>query len=226
MDSKRKELFEKWANRAAIVAAQDAKRRLERLYDQLSDTKVVKKLKTLPKAQKILVGLGLYAAGIPAEERLPDDNPVALFVKEILTDAPAEIARRVINGETKIDHAPPQIQTTEISAEEKLIDIALEMGEEERKELTAWLSDLTPEERVVFIQRISSLAPQKITKLFQIDPDSREKLLAILAPIQEILPKQSSEPSPLTKSLDNTNTTLETWLENKRRQRQERRVRK
>ena len=81
-----------------IEASGYAKRMMESQYDRLMETGFGQKLRGLDKTYRYGIEAGLHALGAVIEQILPEDKPAVMFFKQILEDAPAEIARRLLTG--------------------------------------------------------------------------------------------------------------------------------
>jgi hypothetical protein len=83
----------------ASMAAGYTRRELDRrFYDRLLDTNVGLSLKGLSIEKKYALEFAAYLATALATQRLPEATPLGQYLKEVLTDMPSEVARRVING--------------------------------------------------------------------------------------------------------------------------------
>jgi hypothetical protein len=81
------------------VSASYTRRELDRrVYDQLMASSFGQSLKGLSSTNKYALEFVVYAVSAIASERIGQPGPLGQYLKEVLTDAPSEIARRMING--------------------------------------------------------------------------------------------------------------------------------
>lgn len=81
------------------IAASYTRRELDRrVYDRVMDSQAGHKLKNLTVQQKYALEFVTYAASAIAMTRLPSSGPLGQYLRDVLTDIPSEIARRMING--------------------------------------------------------------------------------------------------------------------------------
>lgn len=81
----------------AIVASSYARRKLERVYDNLlGHSRLGAQLRGLTPLQKRGVELALYAATALVDARVPERSAIAILLKQALIDAGPELARRIL----------------------------------------------------------------------------------------------------------------------------------
>jgi len=86
----------------ATLAAGLAKQRLETQYNRLGETEAVKRIQNLSRPTKLAIelALNLISASLNAyEDKLPG-GVLSEFVMQLAQDAPAEISKRILNGDT------------------------------------------------------------------------------------------------------------------------------
>ena len=96
------EALNKIKNRIAMVLAGYSKRYLEDVYNRAFHTTIGQRLKNMPRAAIFSTELALYLLNALLVERLRDDTPLMKLLSEIITDAPSEISKRLINGEAEL----------------------------------------------------------------------------------------------------------------------------
>jgi len=81
------------------IAASYTRRELDRqVYDRVMGAQTGQALKNLTVQQKYALEFVAYAASAIAVTRLPSSGPIGQYLREVLTDIPSELARRMING--------------------------------------------------------------------------------------------------------------------------------
>lgn len=80
----------------AIVASSYARRHLEPAYDALlSNDKAAALLASLSSGQKQAIELALHSSTAVIDAAMPENSPLTVFLKAILSDAGPELARRL-----------------------------------------------------------------------------------------------------------------------------------
>ena len=95
----------------ASVSASYTRRELDRrVYDQLMASSFGQSLKNLNNTNKYALEFVTYLVSAVVAERVGQPGPLGEYLKQVLTDAPSEIARRMINGV-----APQQFNDNDIA---------------------------------------------------------------------------------------------------------------
>jgi hypothetical protein len=172
----------------AVFASGYAKRMMESQYDRLMETELGQKLRGLDKKYRYGIEAGLHALGAVIEQVLPEDKPAIMFFKQILEDAPAEIAKRLITdvrGNLQL-----AVQNAKTQEERMAIMSLLELDDESLKELLRWFGNMDPSERTRAEGIACNLASSDLKRMAAMSPEERK----ILVDIQNPPPPSKSPP--------------------------------
>ncbi len=135
------------ADKLAIVASDFAKVRLERVYDSLAQTGPINRLKNMPIGAKHLLETVAYFSHAIMAGKVKPDSAIGKFFAEIADDIPAEMGRRIINGDLDPYH---ELETPDPYMNSKLASLS----DDEIKKLANWFSGASDEEKMVFAEKI------------------------------------------------------------------------
>lgn len=121
-------LSDKALNRIAMVVAGYSKRSLEGVYNEASHTAIAQRLKSMPRVAIFSTELALYILGALLVERLGDDTPLMKLLTEVITDAPSEISKRLINGEAELTDLKGLFKAMTPDKQEEVIKQLLVIG--------------------------------------------------------------------------------------------------
>ena len=155
------------SNALAIFSANYLKRWLEgNFYDRLLKTALGQKLKSLDAKAHYGIEFGLNILTMFFDRALSEDTALKRMVKEVGLDAAPEISKRLIN------HAKnPQ--------EKELIHTLLAMDRGDVSKLLAWLYEIDTNRRKRMLEEVAGLSVEELTRLSNMPPEDREKLLSI-----------------------------------------------
>lgn len=166
------------SNGLAVFSANYLKRWLEgNLYDRLFQAGLGQKLKSLEGKARYGIEFGLNILTVFFDRALSEDSALKRVVKEVGLDAAPEISKRLIN------HAKnPQ--------EKELVHTLLAMDRVDLIKLLAWLYEIDTNRRKRVLQEVAGLSVEELTRLSDMRPEDREKLLGIFVSHKQSLLSQ------------------------------------
>ncbi len=164
----------------AVFASGYAKRIMRSQYDRLTKTEFGQKLHGLDKTYRYGIEAGLHALGAVIEQVLPEDIPAVMFFKQILEDAPAEIAGRLINGVR--GDLGLAVQNAKTLEERMAIMSLLELDDASLKELLRWFGSMDSSERTRAADVVCKLAYGERQLMSKLTPEERNTLVDIENP--------------------------------------------
>lgn len=168
-------------DRVASLAASYAKRLLDtHAYDQLFAGEVGQRLRGLPDIEKRLAEFALHASAVVIDEQLKGEGSLDKFLKEVLSDAPSEVAARLNTKPSTADGS------------RDFIERASELSTAETEELVSWLSTASDEERGRLRNELTKRSAETLKAILALSPDTRARLMAIADPAAT--PSQSHRP--------------------------------
>ena len=182
------EMKDKAERGLAVFASGYAKRMMDSQYDRLMETEFGQKLRGLDKKYRYGIEAGLNALGAVIEQVLPDDKPAVMFFKQILEDAPSEIATRLltdVRGDLRL-----AVQNAKTQEERMAIMSLLELDDESLKELLRWFGSMDSSERTRAESVVFNLASGELKRMATLTPAERK----ILVDIQNPPPASKSPP--------------------------------
>jgi hypothetical protein len=182
------EMEEKAKRGLAVFASGYAKRMMEPQYNRLMESELGQKLLGLDKRYRYGIEAGLHALGAVIEQVLPEDKPAVMFFKQVLEDAPAEIARRLITGVR--GDLRLAVQNAKSPEERMAITSLLELDDKALQELLCWFGSMDPSERTRVVGVVSNLAPGDVQRMAALSPEAR----TILVDIENPPPPSKSPP--------------------------------
>ena len=167
------------ATKILAIAGSDAtKVWLERVYDRLFTGRLGKNIKDLPIGIKHLAEVAAYAThGILGNKFSHPESPLGIFLREIAEDMPAELGRRMLNGDLGPSHGIPVIEA-DFSVNSSLF----ELTPDEIKETTRWLATLTEDQKSQFREILKKASVDSLQTMVTLDRESRTLLLDTLGP--------------------------------------------
>jgi len=103
----------------ARIASSYARRELDRsFYDRVMQSPIGHRLRNLSDGQKYALEFAAYALSAVTLHNRGDSGMAMVFLKEVVADAPSEIARRMINGSPNFSEKELQSVLTELSMED------------------------------------------------------------------------------------------------------------
>jgi len=208
----------------AITGSDAAKVRLERVYDKLFTGKFGKNIKDLPIGIKHLIEVMAYTThGILGNKFSHPESPLGIFLREIVEDMPAELGRRMLNGDLGPSHGIPIIEA-DFSANSSLF----ELTPDEIKEITRWLATLNEDQKNQFKEILKKASVDSLQAMVTLDRESRTLLLDTLGPNAGPEKRKYFEEMLLgiKHEIDAFNKELDGVLARKRQRRQQRREKK
>lgn len=197
------EMKDKAKRGLAVFASGYAKRMMESQYDRLMETELGQKLRGLDKKYRYGIEAGLHALGAVIEQVLPENKPAVMFFKQILEDAPAEIAKRLITdirGDLQL-----AVQNAKTQEERMAIMSLLELDDESLKEMLRWFGSMDSSERTRATGIACNLASSDLKRMAAMSPEERKLLLDIQnpPPPSKSLPKESELLNDMQKARQN-----------------------
>ena len=171
------EMKEKGERGLAVFASGYAKRMLTSQYDRLVETEFGQKLRGLDKKYRCGIEAGLHALGAVIEQIIPEDKPAVMFFKQILEDAPAEIAKRVMTDVR--DNLQLAVQNAKTHEERMAIMSFFELDDESLKELLRWFGSMDSSERTRAEGVVCNLALNDLQRMARLSPEERKLLVDI-----------------------------------------------
>ncbi len=214
------------AARVLAIAGSDAtKVRLEPVYDRLFADVIGRKIKHLPIGIKNLVEVVAYTSHGVLEGQFDPKSPFGVFLREVVEDMPAEVGRRMLNGDLNLSPAHGRVP---IEADFTVDSSILELSPDEIREITKWFEILKPEEKRQFKDILKKSSVDSLQTMIALDQESRILLLAILGPDAKPEKREYFKKALLgiKHEIDEFNAELDEVLSRKRQKRQRRRERK
>jgi len=188
------EMKDKVMRGLAVFGSGYAKRIMNPHYDRLMETEFGQKLRRLDDKYRYGLEAGLHALGAVIEQVLPDDKPAFMFFKQVLEDAPAEIARRLItNVRGTLQMAVQNAKTQEARM---AITSLLELDDESLKEMLRGFGCMDQSERTRALDVVCNLAYGDLQRIVALSPEERKIFFDI------------QNPPPLAKSASKGNELL------------------
>lgn len=206
------EMKDKAKRGLAVFASGYAKRMMESQYDRLIETEFGQKLRCLDKTYRYGIEAGLHALAAVIEQVLPEDKPAVMFFKQIFEDAPAELAKRLINGVR--GDLRLAVQNAKTQEERMAIMSLLELDDESLKELLRWFGSMDTSERTRAASVVCNLAKSDLQHMATLSLEERK----LLVDIQNPPPPAKSQPkeSALLKEVMSDMEKLRLSLQQKR----------
>jgi len=207
------EMKDKIKRGLAVSLSNLAKRMMESQYDRLTETEIGQKLRGLDKKYLYGIEAGLDALGAVIEQIIPEDNSVVMFFKQILEDAPPEIAKRLVNGVK--DGLQLKAQNAKTKEEKMAIMSLLKLDDESLKEILCWFGSMDPSERTHAAGVVCNLASSELKRMAALSPEERKLLVDIQNPPpppheqSELVSKIESDLNSLANRIDKKRTTLQ-----------------
>jgi len=210
--------------KVAIAGADATKVRLENVYDLAFRTNVGQRIKSLPTWAKHLTEIVAYGTHGMFHNKFEPGSPLGLFIREVVEDLPAELGKRMMNG----DLGSPNPDQSIIEANFTQNSSVLELKPEEVKELTEWFTTLTTEEKVQFKSILDQMSIESLQLMMTVEEKGRTILLEILGPSANPKKRKLFEETFLgiKNEVDQFNSDLDIVLESIRMQRRARKERK
>jgi hypothetical protein len=176
------------ANAVAVFSSLYAKRFLETKYDAVMATEFGNWLKSLSPGAKYAIEALAYAMTATAGEQFKADNPFKRFLKEVATDMPAELAKRMINGEKRPlssdgDKKPVIIDVEAVYEPEevRMMNAFLKLRKDTLATVMTWVSEVRERDRGRLMRRLASCSDDDIAKMAELSPEARWNLLDMRA---------------------------------------------
>ena len=193
---------DKFERGLAVFASGYAKRMMESQYERLMETEFGQKLQGLDKKYRYGMEAGLHALGAAIEQVLPEDKPAVMFFKQILEDAPAEIAKRLftdVRGDLQL-----AVQNAKTQEEKMAIISLLELDDESLKEMLRWFGSMDSSERTRASGIACNLASSDLQRMANMSPEERKILFDIQNP-----PSPSKSPPKESELLKDVMTDMQ-----------------
>jgi hypothetical protein len=150
---------EKLRRGAAVFASSYAKRMLEDRYDRLMETRAGKELKKLNRPTKLGIEAAVnLLAGYLATKEVTQSDPIWKQVAyEILSDAPSEFSKRLLNGQP---HAQSNISLQDPAVHEEsetALEALRQLKPDTLEHMLAWLRSSGEADRQQFADYLASL---------------------------------------------------------------------
>jgi hypothetical protein len=198
------------ANAVAVFSSLYAKRFLEAKYDAIMVTEFGNWLKSLSPRVKYAIEALAYMATATAGEQFKADNPFKTFLKEVATDMPAELAKRMINGQEhlpvsdgdkkpvvidveaqEIEYAPAgdggkksaviDVEAVYEPEEIKIMNAFLKLRKETLAIVMQWVAEVRERDRGKLMKTLSSFNDDDIVKIAELSAEARWAMLGMRA---------------------------------------------
>lgn len=165
------------------------KRWMEANYDRLMLTQAGQAARSYDVRVRYAIEAGLYGLLVLMNKQLPESTPLERLVKEVLLDAPPEVAKRLINGAV---HAIP-----DLSAENggPALRRLLGLHESRVSAFLSWIGALEPRQRSQVLTLLGALRPDELTAFLSLTPTALEQFVAASA-LESSTPKEGPLPRP------------------------------
>lgn len=150
---------------------------MEKNYDRLMMTGPGKRLMDLDQKTRYGIEFLLYVATAVGAQKLNADSPLAGFFREVVLDAPPEIAKRLING-FREDYVRDRksIGLAEPSGFGAILE---DLTAEQLNSLLTWASDLTPDEFEQLRAALPQLTKNQLAAMIGLDNAQRKAWLTM-----------------------------------------------
>jgi hypothetical protein len=150
---------EKLRRGAAVFASSYAKRMLESRYDHLMETSGGRKLKDLNRPTKLGIeaALNLLAGYLATKEATQSDPMWKQVAYEILSDAPSEFSKRLLNGQPHGQSHPSDQNRPVHEASETALEAFRQLKPDSLEHMMAWLRSSGEADRQQFADYLAGL---------------------------------------------------------------------
>ena len=167
----------------ATIVASYTKRVLEGFYNQFGQTEFVQKLQGQDPKIKYALEAGSYLITAFLEQKVARNTIFKKVLMDVATDAPPELAKRIING------ARETIKQSATTKEEtELANLILELDDEKLKQFLGWAFESSPEERERVLKHLAQFSDDEKLRLVQLPNE-------VLSQHTAVFGKTQSEPS-------------------------------
>lgn len=168
-------LDEKDFNAVAVFASGYAKRILDQHYDKLEDTDVGRKLKALDPKLKYGIEAGLYALMTYVDQKFVANTPLKKFVKEVIKDAPPEIAKRMLS-DLRADLSSDAAHSTQPEGRTAL-ECLLSLDDAALASMLGWIASVAPADAQHTAQSLARLSPEQLRRFASLNPEQKALIL-------------------------------------------------
>jgi hypothetical protein len=164
----------------SVFSSGYVKRWMENNYDRLMMTAPGRRLMDLDQKTRYAIEAVLYAVMVAGEQALPDGSAVQWLIKEVLLDAPPEVAKRLVNGFRddyvhQSAHAPSSVvRNTD--------NLLLQLSPDQLKSILTWCATLPPEEMARYREVLLAMSKEQLAVLASLGDSERRGFLSLVAP--------------------------------------------
>jgi hypothetical protein len=180
----------------SVFASGYVKRWMEDNYDHLMMTAPGRRLMDLDQKTRYGIEAVLYAVMAVGEHKLPENSPLQWLFKEVLVDAPPEIAKRLVNGfrEDYVRNPHKSIPSQSRSFGSILEDLEAD----QLNSLLAWCATLTLDEGGHFRDMMPRLSKEQLVAFVRLGDAERKAFLTIFKGKPDVRPvkKEKTARSP------------------------------
>ncbi|MCC6695762.1 MAG: hypothetical protein IT365_09045 [Candidatus Hydrogenedentes bacterium] len=166
------------------------RRMLEAHYDKLVETDLGQTITHLPLSTRYGIEAGLYGLLALLDIVMKDDSLLRKVAKDVISDAPSEISKRIINGAKSSSGRMEGYDKEDVAI---VLRSFLALKEEDRETILLWASSGEPRNQRAILTYLATLGPEELAQfagLSDLDKDTLEAL--VFRP----------EPSPDTSDLE------------------------
>ncbi len=157
----------------AVFASGYAKRWLDQQYDKLDNVPQWQQLKSLDPKVKYTLEAGLYTLLAYLDRKCASDTPLQKFFREVIKDAPPELAKRLLSEARQ-----------EISADSKSAEVVtktgleslLQLDDAQLQQMLSWLGSLKGRERDKRLAEIIKLSETDLARIAKLSTEERDVL--------------------------------------------------
>ena len=166
------------ANRILAIAGSDAaKVRLESVYDDIFGTELGERIKALPIGVKHIVEIVTYGThGLLYSHFAEPKSAIGLFFREVIEDLPAELGRRMLNGDL-VSH---QKSKPFVNVESVINSSLFELEPDDIGILTEWFNSLSTDQKNEAKLLLTQMSIESLQAMMAMTDEQKTILLEML----------------------------------------------
>ncbi|HXV26572.1 MAG TPA: hypothetical protein VD862_00875 [Candidatus Paceibacterota bacterium] len=157
---------------ATSVASGYARRLLDPQYDRLGDAEIGQQLRALPRGEKRTLELILHTVGAVLDHTMSERGTARKFLKDVLADAPSELASRLMNGGNAYYG----------------VTALLELNDGELEAFLDWYDGADERWRNTILQFIKRRTAVQIARILRLNPRDRNDIVQLSMRREPIVP--------------------------------------
>lgn len=183
------------------------KRWMEGRYDQIMQTNPAQRLMQMNAPARYGIEAALYALMAFVDQRWQADSPLQKAVKSVVTDAPPELAKRLVNGfrEGLVHGGRAASGPQEAAVRETL----LSLDDAQLATMLKWYAETKQEDRGRLRRTFGGLSAEQMKRLTNLTEEQRNVLVELESPST---PAPKARPAQVQVDLDEAHRRLDEEL--------------